>query len=802
MKIRGKLIALVVLLLLLASLGGFGLRRMQAAACVNWSSKLGMPTSRGGVAGAEIGGKLYVVGGGFGFQGFTGALEVYDPATNTWATKASLATARQYVAAAAIGGKLYAVGGGRERGIDFNTLEVYDPATNTWTTKASMPTARHAVAAAVIDGKLYAVGGSNATDNTRKLEVYDPATDTWTTKAPLPSERSHTAAAAIDGKLYVIGGVVSAGTTANFLNTLEVYDPATNTWTSKKGMPTGRSGPGAVAIDGKLYVAGGVIEATQSGVTSALEVYDPATDTWTSEAGMPTGRANLVAAAINGRLYAAGGYGSGVHVRGELEVYGLTPPSTPPTISAVGVTREQGVRAYQSQIGTRGDAEDIVDTLEVTVNGSSSATVNGVTVSGIAPWGGRVYARVGAACGATTASFTLRVTDSSCQFAEATLTVTVDPNPAPTLSYTNPHSVGTGGSLTVNPASGPSDNGSLASVAVQGKGDYTGGITVNSRGVVSLTNASPGGSFPITIRATDNCGVTTDATFTLNVVCPTITATISGGGEFCPGGSSTVSVNLIGGTAPYTVTLSGGGGTMKSSTLPITFPVSPAAATTYTVQSATDAYGCLAATSGSATVTPDNVVPVITLKGANPMTVQCATGFTDPGATATDNCAGSVPVTSSGSVNTAVPGSYTITYSARDVRGNLATMTRTVNVVDTTAPALTLKSAIQLWPPNHTYHTVTTSQMVQSVSDGCHTSLSINDVVIEKVTSNEPDDAPDDADGNTANDIVIAADRKSVQLRSERDETKNGRVYLVTLRVRDTSGNTTSRDFQVRVPLR
>lgn len=87
-------------------------------------------------------------------------------------------------------------------------------------------------------------------------------------------------------------------------------------------------------------------------------------------------------------------------------------------------------------------------------------------------------------------------------------------------------------------------------------------------------------------------------------------------------------------------------------------------------------------------VTPDTQPPIITLNGANPLVVECRTGFTDPGATATNNCSGSVPVTASGGVNTGVPGTYTITYAATDGRGNTATRTRTVNVVDTTRPVI------------------------------------------------------------------------------------------------------------------
>ena len=116
----------------------------------------------------------------------------------------------------------------------------------------------------------------------------------------------------------------------------------------------------------------------------------------------------------------------------------------------------------------------------------------------------------------------------------------------------------------------------------------------------------------------------------------------------------------------------------------------------------------------------------------------------------------------------------------------------------TLPPVITLRPAIKLWPPDHKYHIITIAQMVQSISDDSDGNL-FNNVVIEKVTSDEPDDASRKADGTTINDIVIAGDCKSVRLRSERDGKKNGRVYSVTLRVGDSSGNVTRRDFKVSV---
>jgi hypothetical protein len=83
----------------------------------------------------------------------------------------------------------------------------------------------------------------------------------------------------------------------------------------------------------------------------------------------------------------------------------------------------------------------------------------------------------------------------------------------------------------------------------------------------------------------------------------------------------------------------------------------------------------------------DTTPPVITLTGSATVTVAWGGSYSDAGATATDNVDSPVTVNSSGTVNTAVPGTYTITYTASDVAGNAATpVTRTVTV---SAPANT-----------------------------------------------------------------------------------------------------------------
>lgn len=81
------------------------------------------------------------------------------------------------------------------------------------------------------------------------------------------------------------------------------------------------------------------------------------------------------------------------------------------------------------------------------------------------------------------------------------------------------------------------------------------------------------------------------------------------------------------------------------------------------------------------TVVADTTAPVISLTGSSSVSVNWGSSYTDAGATATDNVDASVSVTTQGSVNTSLPGTYTITYSASDVAGNAATaVTRTVTV--------------------------------------------------------------------------------------------------------------------------
>jgi len=111
---------------------------------------------------------------------------------------------------------------------------------------------------------------------------------------------------------------------------------------------------------------------------------------------------------------------------------------------------------------------------------------------------------------------------------------------------------------------------------------------------------------------------------------------------------------------------------------------------TITYTSAADADGNTGTATRTVTVR-DTTAPVITVTGNTSITHEGATSYTDAGATASDACDSSVSVITTGSISITTLGAQTLTYTTSDDSTNTAIQkTRTVTVVDTTAPVLTL----------------------------------------------------------------------------------------------------------------
>ena len=105
----------------------------------------------------------------------------------------------------------------------------------------------------------------------------------------------------------------------------------------------------------------------------------------------------------------------------------------------------------------------------------------------------------------------------------------------------------------------------------------------------------------------------------------------------------------------------------------------------------TDSNGNAASTVTRTVIVVDTTAPILTITGDQNVTHESGVEYTDANATWSDHVDGSGLVTAIGSVDTNVLGSYVLSYNYTDSSGNAAsTVTRTVTVVDTTAPVLTI----------------------------------------------------------------------------------------------------------------
>ncbi len=136
---------------------------------------------------------------------------------------------------------------------------------------------RNHLSVVAIDGKVYVAGGRYDGGNvnsplTDSLDIYDPATNAWTSGAPLLRPRGGVNGVAALGCFHVWGGEGgNIGEPNNVFPDHDVYNPITNTWTALAPLPTPVHGvTGAAFVDGLIYIPGG---GTASGGNSGSVIH-------------------------------------------------------------------------------------------------------------------------------------------------------------------------------------------------------------------------------------------------------------------------------------------------------------------------------------------------------------------------------------------------------------------------------------------------------------------------------------------------------------------------------------------------
>jgi N-acetylneuraminic acid mutarotase len=229
----------------------------------------------------------------------------------TWITTAPYPLFASEHNAAVVDNKIYVAGGFAGPNQNFsgttNAFHVYDPSTDRWTSLAPLPRKLHHFGIAALDDKIYVTGGYTDDDfelDNKAAYVFDPRSangGNWAPIADLPTERAAHSSVAVNGLLYVVGGVGSDAAA------LRAYNPATNTWDAgRPPLPTLREHLTAAVVNNRIYVISGRWSA---GNVGTVEEYDPATNTWRTRTSIPTPRSGITSGVIDGRIHVTAGEG-------------------------------------------------------------------------------------------------------------------------------------------------------------------------------------------------------------------------------------------------------------------------------------------------------------------------------------------------------------------------------------------------------------------------------------------------------------------------------------------------------------
>jgi N-acetylneuraminic acid mutarotase len=268
---------------------------------------------------------VYTFGGTSSDEGGTGfGVAAYNVATNSWSWMTSRVGVWYSNGVGKIGNRLYFSGGYNEHDSPnsfTNQLWAYDYAHDRMIARANLPIFSAEGVSGVIDGKLYVLPGACSGDRypdlpgycavepTRRFYRYDPATNTWVTRRQAPHFHRQGAAAVIDGKFYVAGGFLNQSSDPTAA--LDVYNPATNTWSTLAPLPTAGGARGA-ALGGQFYV----VVYGFNGTTPVIRAYayNPATNKWTARAA-PDIVGSIVRVSLDGRprLFTATGNRSALY---------------------------------------------------------------------------------------------------------------------------------------------------------------------------------------------------------------------------------------------------------------------------------------------------------------------------------------------------------------------------------------------------------------------------------------------------------------------------------------------------------
>jgi hypothetical protein len=239
---------------------------------------------------------------------------------------ADLTAARRYHQCAAAGGSVYVFGGCADRAdpldntvrqITLASTERLDPETRDWKPVDSpLHTGRYAMGAAVVSDAIYVFGGLHTPNEPlNTVERFDPATETWSVIDTTPVPIYGCAAAVHASRVYLSGGIVDRAVQP----TVSVYDPATGHWSEAGAMTVPRAYHRMSARGDRLVIAGGFSGLPDGAAESSTELFDLDEGAGREALGLINRRMHFALAACNDTLYLIGGHDRDMRMHQSIE---------------------------------------------------------------------------------------------------------------------------------------------------------------------------------------------------------------------------------------------------------------------------------------------------------------------------------------------------------------------------------------------------------------------------------------------------------------------------------------------------
>jgi YVTN family beta-propeller protein len=264
------------------------------------------------------GSTVYLAGGLDASGSSTSRIVSLDPRSGRSSAVGSMPHAFHDAAGAMIGGRLFVFGGGSSGGTDL--VQAFDPRSGTGSVVGHLPVALSDLAAARVGGTVYLVGGYDGA--APRPEVYATTDGRRFTKvATLPQGVRYPAVTAVGTTLVIAGGLTASGVT----DAVRVLDTRTGSVRRVGTLPVPIGEATSFSVGGLAYVAGG--RDGRGAAVGSVVAIDPGSGAVTRVRSLPRPVADAASVSTPGGVVLLGGWrGSAVS-----DVVRATAPSTAPS---------------------------------------------------------------------------------------------------------------------------------------------------------------------------------------------------------------------------------------------------------------------------------------------------------------------------------------------------------------------------------------------------------------------------------------------------------------------------------------